>query len=125
MNFSPVALTLPGVAPPTLNAFTRAHWSKYDKAKREWGDRFLAALTEADVPRGEWAGVLAEGRVTFGDRRRRDQGNHRFLLEKALGDALVKYGAIPDDEWGVYQFGNLEARYVKNALSIDLILFPR
>jgi hypothetical protein len=39
-----------------------------------------------------------EGEVSFGDGRERDQGNHRVIVEKALGDALVRGGYLPDDD---------------------------
>jgi hypothetical protein len=121
----PVTLHLHGLTPPSLNTFTRAHWRKYVKAKAEW-DRYVTdALHIAETPRGEWAGVLAEGRVTFPDKRARDQGNYRFMLEKALGDALVAYGAIPDDDWSRYEFGNLQARYERGVRLIEVMLWPR
>ena len=121
----PVALFLQGVTPPSLNTFARAHWRKYDHAKKLWGQRVTDALVTADCPRGAWESVLAEGRVTFPDQRKRDQGNYRFMIEKALGDALVSYGAIPDDDWSRYEFGNLQAQYVKGLKGIDLMLWPR
>jgi hypothetical protein len=120
----PVTLQLHGITPPSLNSFLRAHWTRYDRAKGKWGDMILNALATADCPRG-WDGVLAEGRITVPDRRKRDQGNHRFLLEKALGDALVAYGALTDDDWERYEFGNLQARYERGIAGVEVILWPR
>jgi hypothetical protein len=121
----PVTLQIDGVTPPSVNGFLRAHWTRYDRAKAKWGEMCLDALTRAETPRGEWAGVLAEGMVTFPTRIKRDQGNHRFMLEKALGDALVSYGALPDDDWARYEFGNLQSRYERGVSRVEVMLWPR
>lgn len=68
--------------------------------------------------------VLAEGRITFPDRRRRDQGNFRVIIEKALGDALVDGDWIVDDDWDRYEFGGYQRAYEKGAKRLELVLFP-
>ena len=45
--------------------------------------------------------------LRFPARRRRDSGNYRVMLEKALGDALVEGGWLPDDTPEHYEFGGV------------------
>jgi hypothetical protein len=52
------------------------------------------------------------GLCCFPDRIRRDQGNFRYFIEKALGDALVaggwlEFGGLADDDWDHYEFGGM------------------
>ena len=51
---------------------------------------------EQRVPRG-LASVKAKATIRFKQRRRRDEGNFRALLEKALGDVLQAGGYLTDD----------------------------
>jgi hypothetical protein len=69
--------------------------------------------------------VLVEGECTFPDRHRRDQGNHRFMVEKAMGDALTTGGYLEDDDWSRYEFGGLAHRYEKGVSRTRLLVFPR
>lgn len=46
--------------------------------------------------------------LRFPVKRRRDEGNFRALIEKALGDALQNGGWIPDDTPELYRFGELK-----------------
>ena len=62
--------------------------------------------------------------ITVPDRKRRDQGNHRFLLEKALGDALVAGGWLDDDDWARYEFGGLQMVYERGVSAMRLFVFP-
>jgi hypothetical protein len=110
--------------PPSLNSLMQSkglHWA-YRKAKHEWEKVFLAKLTEAEMPR--CARVVVEGEVTFPTRIRRDQGNFRFLTEKALGDALVAGGWLPDDDWTRFEFGGFAMRYERRVKRLRLMLFP-
>jgi hypothetical protein len=54
-----------------------------------WSEALTAALLETPLPR-PCAGILAEGVMCFPQQYANgpDQGNHRFIVEKALGDAL-------------------------------------
>jgi len=62
---------------------------------------------EQAVPRG-LSCVNARATLQFKQRRRRDEGNFRVILEKALGDALVEGGWLKDDTAEQYRFGGLE-----------------
>lgn len=92
--------------PPSVNALATAHWRKYQRAKQRWEAIAAAMLLEAAVPRGVGS-VEARAELRFAVRRRRDEGNFRMLLEKALGDALVSGGWLPDDTPDRYTFGAL------------------
>jgi hypothetical protein len=99
MNFQ---LTL-HETPPSLNRFTGGSRGPYHRAKKQWEEQLGVALMAEAVPRDLLA-VQASAVLTFPQRRRRDEGNMRFLLEKALGDMLVRGGWLPDDTSGYFSF---------------------
>lgn len=112
-------------APQSLNvAGSGGNHFAYQTAKHAWQERFAELLTAAGLPR-DLAGVSVEGLVCFPDRHRRDQGNYRYLIEKALGDALVAGGWIEDDDWDRYSFGGLDYLYEKGESWTRLMVFPR
>lgn len=80
-------------------------------------------LTEAGLPKG-LGHVLVEGRMTFPDRGRRDQGNFRIMWEKAVGDALKEGGWLEDDDWTRYEFGGLAYAYERGVSRTELMFFP-
>jgi hypothetical protein len=108
--------------PPSLNVLGDGNRFAYRAMKEAWEGLFVALLTEAGLD--SCGRIVAEGEITFPDRKRRDQGNHRFLLEKALGDALVIGGWLEDDDWAHYEFGGLAQRYEKGVCRTRLMLFP-
>lgn len=110
-------------APPSLNVFGSGNQRVYQSWKKAWSGAFAALLQDAHLPK-PLAGVLVEGRVCFPTRLRRDQGNYRFLLEKALGDTLTEGGWLADDDWSQYEFGNLAYVYEKGRSWTELVLFP-
>lgn len=100
-------LSLPDV-PPSLNQVGsrgKSHWA-FTTAKKKWEGMFFIALLEVKVPKGLLT-VDAEAVLTFPSKRRRDEGNFRMLLEKALGDILTTGGWIPDDIPEHYAFNGL------------------
>lgn len=111
--------------PQSLN-FTagRAAQFTYQAMLKAWKERLAQLLEESGLPR-PLEHVLAEGQCCFPDRIRRDQGNHRFILEKALGDALVDGGWLEDDDWTRYEFGRLHHAYEKGESWTALTVFPR
>lgn len=122
-ELQPVSFEVPDV-PPSFNSLIQSkglQWT-YRKAKHDWQNTFLTALQAAEMPRCER--VVVEGEVTFPTRTRRDQGNYRFLTEKALGDALVAGGWLPDDSWEFFEFGGFAMRYEKGVKRLRLMLFP-
>jgi Holliday junction resolvase RusA-like endonuclease len=103
-----IKLTIPGT-PPSLNQWSRMHWAKAAKIKKQWENDilyvFLASKAKGVFP-------LEKARITikyyFSTNRRRDADN---LNLKFILDGLVKAGIIVDDstkvigqvitEWGV------------------------
>lgn len=65
----------------------------------------MAALVNASVPASPITRIEATALLTFPTHRRRDTGNFRTPLEKALGDCLVQHGALRDDTPDQYEFG--------------------
>lgn len=93
--------------PPSLNRFGSVGggtYFVYTRLKKEWQQTLGIALMAAGVPRG-LAKVSASATMRFSVRRKRDEGNFRFLLEKALGDTLVKGGWLEDDTGAAFTFG--------------------
>lgn len=94
--------------PPSLNAVGyRSHWSVGRREKQKWEQLLGMALMVAGVPRGLRA-VGATAEIHFRQRRRRDEGNFRALLEKSLGDILQQGGWLPDDTPEHYGFGTVD-----------------
>lgn len=106
MTITTVTLTYADT-PPSLNQTgTRgSHWV-VGRMKKLWQTNLEILLMEARLPRG-LVSVTASASMRFSVRRDRDEGNHRWLLEKALGDALVNGGWLPDDTAGQFRFGQV------------------
>jgi hypothetical protein len=109
-------------APPSMNVLGSGNRFAYQAMKKAWQEVLTGALERVELPRG-LSHVLVEGQCTFPDRDVRDQGNHRFMLEKAMGDALVAGGWLPDDAWEFYEFGGLAAVYEKGVSRTRLMVF--
>jgi hypothetical protein len=122
VSFGPITIVIPETPPSLNDVVGQGHWRRYHTVKKRWQAMLLEQLTAAEPPR--MRRVLVEGVVTFPDRRKHDQGNYRFVLEKALGDALQAGGYLHDDDWNSYEFGNLSADYEKGVRRTRLTLFP-
>lgn len=113
--------------PPSLNlGGAGINGFVYDGYKQAWQKAFKDLIEEAELPRPLKA-VSAEGMICFPTRRGRDQGNFKWLIEKALGDALQEGGWLADDEFYPevhYEFGGLAATYQKGQSWTRLMLFP-
>jgi hypothetical protein len=94
--------------PPSYNTYQRAHWRKQARLKKEWQQVFESLLLASRAGRGPWKRVEAKARLRFKDHRRRDEGNFRVPIEKALGDALVNGSWIPDDTFNFFQMREVE-----------------
>lgn len=110
-------------APPSMNVLGSGNQFVYQAHKKAWQGALTGLLEAAGLPR-PLGRVVVEGEVTFPDRRRRDQGNHRFFVEKALGDALVAGAWLESDDWARYEFGGLVAAYERGVSRTRLMLFP-
>lgn len=84
--------------PPSFNAVgSRGGQMAFHRKKKEWQGIFETLLMSTGFPR-EWDQITALVRLRFPDKRKRDEGNFRVLIEKALADALVNGRWIPDDD---------------------------
>lgn len=90
--------------PPSFNETRYAHWRVASREKKKWQGIFELLLLQQKVPRGVGY-VEAEARLRFPVRRRRDEGNFRTPIEKALGDALVNGRWILDDTEDFFRMG--------------------
>jgi hypothetical protein len=93
-------------APPSLNREAGRHWSSFRRTKQRWQAIFEGLLMASELPRG-LESVSATAALRFPVRRPRDEGNFRWLLEKALGDALVRGRWIADDTADRFRTGEL------------------
>lgn len=101
-----IELELP-LVPPSLNAVgSRGNavgaWRRWQDEKAKWELVLAAKLGWSPAP--AWRLARCSAHLRFPTRRRRDEGNFRVLLEKALGDALVKRLWLPDDDHQRYRF---------------------
>lgn len=95
--------------PPTSVNRTRGeHWNRTRRRKTELERDIGLLLLAAGVPRpipGDR--VHATAVLRFPTERRRDEGNFRAPLEKALGDQLQAGGWLTDDTPEHFTFGAL------------------
>jgi hypothetical protein len=94
--------------PPSLNAIAgRSNRFAFNGAKKRWQQDLGVALMVEAVPR-KLQRVEASAVLSFTTARRRDEGNFRVLLEKALGDILVEGGWLADDTPEHFRFGAVD-----------------
>lgn len=94
-----------GDTPPSVNTYAHAHWRRYHGIKKTWQATFAEELMVLRRELGRASRVHATASLRFPQRRRRDEGNYRAALEKALGDALVQGGYLSDDTPDQFTFG--------------------
>jgi hypothetical protein len=116
-----VAFEVPHI-PPSMNDIVGqgTRW-RYTKAKRDWTAILKPAIVRAGLEPCDR--IVAVGEITFPTRAKHDQGNYRFMLEKALGDVLQD-GWLPDDSWDHYEFSDLTCRYEKGVRRTRICLMP-
>jgi len=108
--------------PPSFNevGHTGNRWT-WTKAEKQWRETFEMLLMSTGFPR-EWDQITAVVRLRFPTKRRRDEGNYRTLLEKALGDALVNGRWVEDDtpDHFVFERVHFEQQLGKAQTTIEL-----
>lgn len=96
--------------PPNLNSFgmgSRGAHMKMHRLKKKWiNDYFGIVFKEVQLPKGLLR-VVATAVCRFPQKRKRDEGNFRWSLEKFLGDALQQHGHLDDDTADEYTFPKL------------------
>jgi hypothetical protein len=88
-----------------------------------WRGILTEKLVASHLPR-RLGRVFAEIEFTFPDVTRRDQGNFRVVVEKALGDALVEGGWLEDDDWDHYELGAVTKRIQPGESATRIVLLP-
>jgi hypothetical protein len=101
-------------APPSLNeGGSGMDRMAYQALKKAWGGVMRAQLEMLDLPR-PCESIYVECLVGFDQYRERDQGNLRWMIEKALGDELVDGGWLASDcifPAARYEFGGLRGEH--------------
>lgn len=100
-------LSIPGTPPSFNKVGLHSHWAVGRRHKLQWQQWLSIALMEQGVLRG-LKSVEARATIRFKTQRRRDEGNFRVILEKALGDALVEGLWLADDTPEYFRFGRVE-----------------
>lgn len=96
--------------PPSLNGAIAMDRRVYGALKDAWQRAMHVELEASGLPR-DLDRVSVEVLVGFPTQHERDEGNIRWMLEKALGDTLVDGGWLSDDSfWPTmrYSMGNLQ-----------------
>lgn len=114
-------------APPSLNAGgSGLDRMAFQALKGAWQAAFAEALRGSGLQTG-LARVVVEAQIGFPTRASRDEGNYRWMIEKALGDALTEGGYLEDDCFFPvrrYSFGGLEGVHAPGRSFTRLLLFP-
>lgn len=82
--------------PPSKNVYDNWLPTWKSSAKKKWTRHLLEAFEQEQVPTGALKVGMAASLV-FPTNQRRDTQNYSNCLWHWVPDALVKYGAIPDD----------------------------
>jgi hypothetical protein len=96
-----------GYLPDSFNRTAYAHWTKQRESKQNLQRDMELMLMGLQMPRPLPGPVVAFATLIVPVRRRRDEGNFRTPLEKALGDALVNGGWLHDDTPELFRFGSV------------------
>jgi hypothetical protein len=117
-------LVLPRTPPSMNNNQIRSHWRGFHTEKKSWQEEIGQLLMLARLPRnGERA--IAGARMRFPKGGRRDSGNFKGVVEKALGDALVEGRYIPDDDDQRYVFTGVEFEDERGADQTVIVVFTQ
>lgn len=118
-------------APPSLNeGGSGMDRMTYQRIKLAWKTalRDLVKRSPLGDLEGPYESVHVEAQIAFPNRQRRDEGNIRWMLEKALGDVLVEEGVIVDDSFFPvcrFTLGNLDGVLSPGRSWLRLLVFPR
>lgn len=92
--------------PPSMNEKSSGYGANHHAAartKKTWEGIAMVMLLQGKVPK-DLAWVRVSAVMRFPDKRKRDEGNFRLVIEKALGDALQGGGWLRDDTPDQYRF---------------------
>lgn len=115
-------------APPSLNdGGSGMDRMAFQSLKKAWMAKILDALDASPLPL-DLEGVSVEALCGFPCLTRRDGGNYRWMVEKALGDALEDGGYIERDTFypvDRYSFDGIQAVHTPGRSWIRLLIMPR
>lgn len=111
--------------PESMNAkggggYKGNHYAQH-RVKKSLEGQLFVALIQAKVPK-RLSRVKATAVLTVPTRHRRDEGNYRYMLEKALGDILQTMNYLPDDDPEHFTFPELIFEYKKNVRNTAITL---
>jgi len=82
--------------PVSFNSTRLRNWAVVQRAHKRLKEQLMLSMLAEGVPKDQRY-VEVDAELIFKVKRRRDEGNFRTPLEKALGDALVDLRILPDD----------------------------
>lgn len=88
----PIKIIVPGKQHPSLNKWSRWHWSKKNKVKKEWVEEIGWLCKKYNEPK--LTDAFVEIIYYFDNKHRRDKDNY---TPKFIMDSLTKAGIIADD----------------------------
>lgn len=104
-----VEIDIPRVPPSMNDNKIRSNWRGFQAEKKSWQTEIELMLMTSGLKRRGYQRAMVGGFVRFAaSAARRDPGNYAGLVNKACGDALVNFDAIPDDDGPHYFFGGVE-----------------
>jgi crossover junction endodeoxyribonuclease RusA len=115
-----IKLVIPGI-PPSLNQWSRMHWAKAAKIKKQWeNDILYTFLSLVRVwKKNEFPYQKAKIKITyyFATKRRRDIDN---MNQKFILDGIVKAGIIADDSTNVIGQVEVVPEYDKDNPRVEI-----
>lgn len=121
-----VEIDLPRLPPSMNDNQIRSHWRGFQAEKKSWQTEIELLLMTTAVRRESYQRAMAGALMRFPPRRhgqRKDPPNFAHVVNKALGDALVNYRAIPDDNDSHYYFGGVEFEAAAGADRTRIVVF--
>lgn len=114
--------------PPSLNdGGSGMDRMQFYELKKAWQALMLELLRASPLATGQDA-LSVDCLLGFPTQQARDGGNYRWLVEKALGDALIEGGYLEDDcfyPMDRYSFGDIQGTWSKGRSWLLLRVSPR
>lgn len=125
-SWKAIQVEVPRVPPSMNDNQIRSHWRGFHELKKEWQSEIETLLMVTALRRECYQRAMAGAYMRFPRRKHsqvKDTGNYTSLVDKALGDALKNYRAIPDDDEPHYFFGGVEFETEPGPERTRLIVF--
>lgn len=109
-------ITIPGKQHPSLNSWTRWHWAKKNRIKKDWVEE-IGWLVKTKAKQ-KYEKALVEIIYYFDNKHKRDKDNY---APKFIMDGLVEAGVITDDNTDDI-FLNWKLKYDKENPRTEIII---